>query len=41
MIRSFLCFDLRGEVIKRPCDNVWGEDYEFCPNCGAKVVRDA
>lgn len=23
----------------KSCDSVWGEDYEFCPYCGAKVVE--
>lgn len=21
----------------KSCDNVWGEDYEFCPYCGRRV----
>lgn len=21
----------------KSCDNVWGEDYEFCPYCGRRI----
>ena len=24
----------------KSCDNVYGEDYEFCPYCGAKVIQE-
>ena len=23
----------------KSCDSVWGEDYEFCPYCGRRVVQ--
>ena len=21
----------------KSCDNIWGEDYEFCPYCGRRI----
>lgn len=33
-VRTYEC-----DKCGKSCDSVWGEDYEFCPYCGARVVQ--